>query len=245
MIKFFRKIRKNMLTENKFSKYLLYAIGEIFLVVIGILIALSINNWNTKENERELEIKYLNQIKSSLESSELNLTESIDRNKEIFQSGELLLKHLKDKKPLNDTIVRLFIIPQYDQSIRLSTAAFENLKNDGLSLISNDSLKIAVIDIYEQEITLIQNTFANQIENFNTSIVGPFYNKHFELDTKTKEPLFIPNNYEDLLQNREMTNMLSNVNGLRLYSITFYESVLEKIRKIIIKVENEIKTLEE
>jgi hypothetical protein len=245
MIKFFRKIRQNLLSEGNTGKYLKYAIGEIILVVLGILIALSINNWNTKENERELEIKYLNQIKSSLENSELNLTESIDRNKEILKSGELLLEHLKDKRPLNDTIIRLFIIPQYDHSIRLSTAAFENLKSDGLSLISNDSLKIAIIDIYEQEIALIQNTFANQIENFNTSLVGPFYNKHFELDTKTNKLIYFPNNYEDLLQNREMTNMLSSVNGFRKYSIILYESVLEKIRKIIIKVENEIKMLEE
>ena len=50
MIKFFRKIRQQLLTENKFSKYLIYAIGEIVLVVIGILIALQINNWN--ENQK-------------------------------------------------------------------------------------------------------------------------------------------------------------------------------------------------
>ncbi len=52
MIKFFRKIRQKLLAENKFSKYLIYAIGEIFLVVIGILIALSINNWNQNKNEQ-------------------------------------------------------------------------------------------------------------------------------------------------------------------------------------------------
>ena len=46
MLKFFRKIRQKLLTDNKFSKYLIYALGEIVLVVIGILIALSINNWN-------------------------------------------------------------------------------------------------------------------------------------------------------------------------------------------------------
>ncbi len=51
MIKFFRHIRKRLLTENKLSKYLLYAIGEIVLVVIGILIALQINNWNTSKIE--------------------------------------------------------------------------------------------------------------------------------------------------------------------------------------------------
>jgi hypothetical protein len=46
MVKFFRKIRQKLLSENKFSKYFIYAIGEIVLVVIGILIALQINNWN-------------------------------------------------------------------------------------------------------------------------------------------------------------------------------------------------------
>ena len=54
MINFFRKIRENMVKENRVSKYILYAIGEIVLVVIGILIALSINNWNEqKKNRRE------------------------------------------------------------------------------------------------------------------------------------------------------------------------------------------------
>ena len=53
MIKFFRKIRHKLLTENKFSKYLIYAIGEIVLVVIGILIALQINNNNELRKEKE------------------------------------------------------------------------------------------------------------------------------------------------------------------------------------------------
>ena len=51
MIKFFRKIRQRLLTENKFSKYLLYAIGEIILVVIGILIALQVNNYNEAKKQ--------------------------------------------------------------------------------------------------------------------------------------------------------------------------------------------------
>jgi hypothetical protein len=56
MIKFFRKIRQRLLSENKFSKYLIYAIGEIILDVIGILIALSINNWNENRKIKNLEI---------------------------------------------------------------------------------------------------------------------------------------------------------------------------------------------
>ena len=69
MIKFFRKIRQRLLTENKFSKYLIYAIGEIVLVVIGILIALSINNWNENLKNKKLETSYLKRISFNITAS--------------------------------------------------------------------------------------------------------------------------------------------------------------------------------
>ncbi|MEM8928179.1 MAG: DUF6090 family protein, partial [Bacteroidota bacterium] len=63
MLAFFRKIRKNLLPENKLTKYFFYALGEIVLVVIGILIALKINNWNTIEISRQKELSYLQEIR--------------------------------------------------------------------------------------------------------------------------------------------------------------------------------------
>ena len=62
MLRLFRQLRQRLLSENKFSRYLLYAIGEIFLVVIGILIALTISTWNEKKQDRELEIFTLNSL---------------------------------------------------------------------------------------------------------------------------------------------------------------------------------------
>jgi hypothetical protein len=66
MIKFFRKIRQNLLTENKFSIYILYAIGEILLVVVGILIALNINNNNELEKNKQAVVSSLKEIQSNL-----------------------------------------------------------------------------------------------------------------------------------------------------------------------------------
>lgn len=68
MIKFFRKIRQRLVTENKFSKYLLYAIGEIVLVMIGILLALQVNNWNENNKLRRLEKATLIEFSTALES---------------------------------------------------------------------------------------------------------------------------------------------------------------------------------
>jgi hypothetical protein len=66
MIKFFRKIRQNLLMENKTGKYFKYAIGEILLVVIGIIIALQLNNWNESRNLSYKEIISLKALKSEL-----------------------------------------------------------------------------------------------------------------------------------------------------------------------------------
>jgi len=73
MIKFFRKIRQNLLSEGKTGKYFKYAIGEILLVVIGILIALSINNWNDQRKQKLVETEQLESIKSELDLGLKNL----------------------------------------------------------------------------------------------------------------------------------------------------------------------------
>ncbi len=94
MIKFFRKIRQRLLTENKFSKYLLYAIGEIILVVIGILIALSINNWN--EN-RIIAIQLNNiylEVQENLKTDLINLSNYITHYEKLENNlDEILANH--------------------------------------------------------------------------------------------------------------------------------------------------------
>ena len=68
MITFFRKIRQKLFVENKFRKYLLYAIGEVTLVMIGILLAFQANQWKENKAERELEIKLITEINNGLKS---------------------------------------------------------------------------------------------------------------------------------------------------------------------------------
>ena len=81
MLRFFRQIRQRLLTDNKFSKYLLYAIGEILLVVIGILIALQINNWNEQRKDNQTVIQLYHNLESSLKTDSLALIEILGRSK--------------------------------------------------------------------------------------------------------------------------------------------------------------------
>lgn len=84
MLKFFKNIRKNLLTEGKTSKYLKYAFGEIILVVIGILIALQINNWNTARKNKDLKKTYYLQMLQDLEKDKIRLTESSHKIDSFF-----------------------------------------------------------------------------------------------------------------------------------------------------------------
>lgn len=141
MIKFFRKIRKKILSENKFSKYILYAIGEIILVVIGILLALEINEWNNNIEENQKEKYFLTELQKEF------IRDSIQLEKYIFLTnvktidGHIVESYLKGKNIAQDTIItnallngRLLIFksftPTYDEII--STGQQNILKNDSL-----------------------------------------------------------------------------------------------------------------
>ena len=245
MIKFFRKIRQNLLLENKTGKYFKYAIGEIILVVIGILIALQINNWNNQQRDNQSELKYLNQIKNSLRDNDLILKERIESDKRILKIGEHLSNHIKSQKVLNDSIKQIFVILQYDQMVSFNMAAFENLKNEGLSFITNDDIKFEIINIHDQELKYIQNIFANQFENYLSGVVNPFFSKNFEWGLKEKKIVVEPNDYQNLLKNKELNNIITALNTYRNFAISNYSDTQKKIKELIIKLEKEINKLNE
>ena len=137
MIKFFRKIRQHMIKENKASKYMLYAIGEIVLVVIGILIALSINNWNEQRKLQKEELNLLLEVKSNLEVTLNNF-----KNDTISNTASILLLRKIEHYIAED----LPYIPELDtafgtfgqwQSPYPITTAYTTLKTKGLDIISN------------------------------------------------------------------------------------------------------------
>ena len=132
MIKFFRRIRQQLLSENKFSKYLLYAIGEIILVVIGILLALQINNWNEEKKERVQEQKYLIEIKRNLESDLLEIQNLRNEYQKISATADSILIFIKDAKPKTTNYNKLW---EYIIEVTY-VPSFQSQKNGYNNLIS-------------------------------------------------------------------------------------------------------------
>lgn len=137
------------MAEKNFTKYLLYAIGEIVLVVIGILIALQINNSNEAHKEREKEIHYLKNIKTDLQIT----IDELDRYMEVrngsIQAAEQIIAHIEGK-PIEDIEdFNALGLPIYNwQKFYQNNNTFQELVNSGnLALISNDSIKNTLLNI--------------------------------------------------------------------------------------------------
>ena len=151
MIKFFGRIRQKLLTENKFSKYLIYAIGEITLVVIGILIAIQLNNLNNAKTERNKELTLLSEMAKNLELDLVDLEWNIERNMTLVQSNENVIKHLNEEPVKNDSLNFYYGNIFGSTAFIKNTSAYENLKSIGFNLISNDSLRQQITRVYSEK----------------------------------------------------------------------------------------------
>ncbi len=150
MIKFFRKTRQSLLIQNKFSKYLLYAIGEIILVVIGILIALQLNNYSEHKKERKKEIGLLSNL-----SNEIGLDILQIENNTKLSTGRLyrldstiqLLKNVDSIDKLNFIQQSFeFVIDQYFKS---NSGIFDEAVSSGkMSYVQNETLRQNIFDYY-------------------------------------------------------------------------------------------------
>ena len=107
MINFFRKIRKQLADDNKPLKYARYAVGEIFLVVIGILIALSINNWNEENKKNSLKSTYIKSLESDLENDIIFLNSEIKSIQKDLTKSKSLSTRLSSSKATIDTLVKI------------------------------------------------------------------------------------------------------------------------------------------
>lgn len=140
MIKFFRNLRQNFLSEGKTGKYLKYAIGEIVLVVIGILIALSINNRNEYRKDRKAEQAVLIQLKEDFQTNLLQLEQKIEMRNKMIESSLKILNSIDNPSIVNrDSLISHLSIIDTDPT-------FDPIQNDliesqKLQLIEDETLK--------------------------------------------------------------------------------------------------------
>lgn len=220
MLKFFRKIRQRLLGENKFSKYLIYAVGEIILVVLGILIALGINNWNLEQKEEEFELELLSEFRTNLENTMDDISANINYHTTSIRSANILLRAFEMENVNSDTLenhyAKVAIIPQF----LVNKTAYEKLKLSGTALIKNDSLRNEIVELYDDHyvfmLKIVDSEWDSWMIDYRT-----LYRKHFSKSSYTDK--MIPVNYGQLRVSQEFKNYLNNRIGALKTLVSLYK----------------------
>lgn len=235
MIKFFRKIRRKMLSENKFSKYLLYAIGEIILVVIGILIALQINNLNERKKSQGLEQKLLRELKVDLNQNITDFEINIQIRKNALQVQNTLLEVMAQKRPYNDSLSSFFY---YGRFLNISTlnvrhGAYDAIQSTGLTFITNDSIRNSLTEFYTEEMESIRVTESR--EDKMLDILIPFILE--ELESDPMNGLATPVDFESLISNQRFKQSITVYSYFQRGIIARYTKAVEMAKSLIEKIE--------
>jgi hypothetical protein len=227
--------------ENKTGKYFKYAIGEIVLVVIGILIALQINNWNEARKFKNLEIVTLIEIQKGLNQALKENERAEKENIRTIESYNILLEHFDKKLPYSQSLNTKFRLLLGWQEPDFSYSGFEIFKSRGPDLISNDSIKIKLLEIYEEKIQFLVNDHNKTEWDYNNTVMTPFYTDNFESGTEGFTA--IPNDYVELMNDQQFKNKLTYLIAIRSYGIAYSKKLSILIKDLINDISNEIDRL--
>ncbi len=181
MIPFFRRIRKQLAESNKPFQYLRYAIGEIVLVVIGILIALQINNWNENRKDKILQLNYTQQLSNNLKKDILVLKESIELNNFFDDESYYLLDYILNKLTNPDSL-RLAIATH-------TASGMETHKSN--PSVYNDLINTGNLNLYHDPIfkELLNNYFINASPNLDRHLETETWERYIQEVIKYVDPL--------------------------------------------------------
>ncbi|MBO6792370.1 MAG: hypothetical protein JJ895_00575 [Balneolaceae bacterium] len=260
MFKFFRRIRQKLLSDNKIAKYLIYASGEIVLVVIGILIALQVNNWNEARKDRIAETALLQQLHGEFESNLIQLEEKMMIRDNAI-SGALQLLYYIDNPGLRETdsiLVNLgqtLTAPTFDPIVNdlISAGRLQLLQNNELKrLLSSWTSEIVQVKEEENAWKQIRETryfpFLIKETSFRIILNSYFESGQFDLHLIDKDASIeltlhkkeVNFNVIDLLENEDLEDYLAECAAFHAAANSQSEIMKERIESILVIIQSQL-----
>ena len=240
MIKFFRKIRHKLISEKRIAKYLLYAIGEIVLVMIGILLALQVNNWNEKRILKKNEVEILKQLNVDLKSNFIELNEIYTALNARISAGMKVMHHLNSSNEVTDSL-KIWVVQTGGNSIfNNANTTYNNIETSGKNIISNDSLRLRITlmyelefaNVHERERRLYERTQDYREQLFKFFKASPSEDGNFVVNT--------PKDFIALKNNDDYKNRLVEILNHRTMRARWLKQTLENLEQLIKDVDAEI-----
>ncbi|WP_411767853.1 DUF6090 family protein [Winogradskyella sp. A3E31] len=238
MIKFFRKIRQNLLSEGKTGKYFKYAIGEIILVVIGILIALSINNWNENRKSKRVADEIYRNLQNSLVQDSTEVQRIIKSHNKSLEVQKALILNEANHEPfefyennLNELIegISLGVFSFFPK-----TGIYNSIvSNNGMDLLKSKQIKTSLINLYDHQYERYANMDATIENKYHYQLLPVITKKIGYVDNinESPDPLLFKEHHKELISEcRNVHGILTSNRDLLIQISKEINELLELIR---------------
>lgn len=237
MTEFF-KMRFELMRKNNLGNYVKYALAEIVLVMVGILLAVQVNNWNENRKAEFKEIKTLQELRSDLIQNRNDIEINISSWRACLSSNEIIIHHMDNHIPYHDSLNFHFsnLYPYITFNVNQTT--YENLKQTGLNLISNDSLRLAISDLYANQFASYRN-FENiyLVEHHHNDIKPIVISEFTSFSYQTSA---VPRDYDRLMNNPRNREIMFWTTEICKVFIQIQSGLRENVEELMIRIEKEI-----
>ena len=237
-----RKIRNSLQKSSPTKKYLLYALGEILLVMIGILLALQVNNWNEWRLDRAKEVTVLKDLEGTIErNNELmkNMLSLLDR---IDDSKEIVLHALENRLPYSDSMNVHFHHSRRRgvATFNLNKDGYESFKNTGFHIITNEALKDEIVYLFEVAIPDAENMAAwvREVGQATRENINEFFYYARDRD------VLIPIDYNLLIEDGRYASLLHEVGQTSGFLRPEIIECQQKSESVLLHIQDELRSRE-
>lgn len=236
MLFLFRKLRSQFMKKNETATYLKYALGEIALVMVGILLALQVNNWNEARILQKNETKLLKEMLVDLEDQQEDIKFNMSHHQEGARSSKIVREALLSDLPYHDSL-KVHFQQSYNFTILNNRRnAYNTLLSQGIELISNDSLRSNISKYYEQGVP-----FQLEVQQVTIDLIRSSSEDHLTLfkNMNWNAPLD-PWDFEALKKNKGYISWLSFIGSNKSFEANAFKNLLQANKWLIEDINEEI-----
>jgi hypothetical protein len=209
--------------------------------MIGILLAFQVNSWNDQRKRDLIKIDILKELKQNLMVDIVDIDENISQHKQSLKSSQIISNVIENDLPNNDSLNNHFsnivLVPMF-----LPTkTAYENLKLTGTTILDNDSLRLAIIELYERKYAFLKDVVDGERVKMVNDLNGFYRNEFSSIDFFGKS---YPVNFEELIKNQVYSNYINYQKTISKFILVRYEKTKEETENLVVKINEELNKLD-
>lgn len=223
---------------------------EVLVVTIGVLFAVFINNWNENRKNKQTELSILEELVQELQSDLGTLQCNIDKHTKAKESCKIILSILEENGEYTDSLAKHFAATHYYTVSFSKRGAYESLKTMGFETISNEDLRIRLIDLYEQWFRIVrvnQEILTSEIQNLKRNFNQDHFKQFLIFDVDHVQNLYagqmIPIDFSSLKHNVQYSYHLNSLHASHSFVLLQMNYTIDIINSILDELNNEIHDL--